>query len=322
MTWSYPMMLWGLSLLPVIFGVAWLAGRSARRHLNSIGGTDVEWQVRIFLRNLSMLGFTVLVVLAAAEPRSGRRPVPGERSGLDVAVAIDVSRSMLSTDLEPDRLSRSTSALRQISSGLDQARFSLVPFKGDAVLSVPMTEDRVIFDMWIDRLGPGLSTVPGTDLEAALRSARWSFPEGAGRKRVIVLISDGESLTGAARKIVRDLVDEGIPVFVLAAGTAQGGTIPLPDGSMVVDESGHPVISRADMNGLQSLAEDTGGSFFSMERPGAVAELISDVDGARLFAETRGIRFVGVHRYRLFLIPALVLVFVYLFARIVPWRRR
>ncbi len=322
MSWSYPVMFWGFLILPVVIGAAWMAWRSARIHLSGMGGTGVEWQVRMFLRTVSMVAFTILIVLAAAEPRSGRRPLSGERSGLDVAVAFDVSRSMLSTDLEPDRLSRATAALRQISGGLESARFSLVPFKGDAILSVPMTEDRSVLDVWIDRLGPGLSSVPGTNLEEALRTARWSFPEGTGRKRVIILISDGESLTGSSRKVVRDLLDEGIPVFVLAAGTSQGGTIPLADGSYVLDESGHPVITRADFKDLQTLAEDTGGTFYSMERPGAVTELIAEVNRARVFAETRGIRFVGVHRYRLFLLPAAVLVLVYLFVRIIPWRRR
>lgn len=322
MSWSYPAVFWAFLVLPVVLAAAWLSHISAKKHLGAIGGGGIEWQIRSFLRNLSMIAFVTLAILAVAEPRGGRRPVSGERSGLDAAVAFDVSRSMLSEDLEPDRLSRSTSALRQISGGLDSARFSLIPFKGDALVSVPMTEDRVVFDMWIDRLGPGLLSTPGTDLEKALRAARESFPVGAGRKRVIILITDGESLEGQVRRISRELQDEGLAVHVLAAGTTRGGTIPLENGELVKDENGHPVVTRADLEGLESLAKETGGSFHSMERPGAVAELISEVDKAREFAETRGIRFVGVHRYRMFLIPAMLMLYLFLFARIVPWRRR
>ncbi len=322
MTWSYPSAFYGFLLVPLVLLAAWLAGRSSRKYLGAIGGIGVEWQVRSFLRNLSMIAFVSLIVLAVAEPRGGRKPIPGERSGLDVAVAFDVSRSMYSQDIEPDRLTRATSALRQISGSLVDSRFSLIPFKGDARVSVPMTEDRVIFDLWIDRLGPGLSSVPGTDLESALRLARDSFPGGGGRKRAIVLISDGESLSGRVSRVVRDLQDEGIPVHVLVAGTVEGGTVPLGNGDLVTDEYGQPVVSKADLRSLKKLVDDTGGSLHSLEKPGAVAELITDLDAARVFAETRGIRFVGVHRYRVFLIPSLIMVFVYLFARIIPWRRR
>ena len=321
MSWSYPAFFWGFLLLPLVLLAGWRAGRSARIHLRRMGGIGIQWQIRAYLRVLSMFGFTALAVLSLAEPRSGRRPVTGERSGLDVAVAFDVSRSMLSRDMEPSRLSRSTSALRQITANLDDARFSLIPFKGSASVSVPMTEDRAVLDMWIERLGPALSSGPGTDLEVALRTARSAFPAGSGRKRIVILISDGESPGGKIGRVVRELQDDGISVHVLAAGTADGGTIPLADGSLVLNESGHPVVTRADVRTLQELAVDTDGSYHGLDRPGAVAELISTVEDDREFAEARGIRFVSVHRYRMFLIPTVLMAFLYLFSRIIPWRR-
>ena len=321
MNWSYPSTLWGLLFVPLVIAAAFLAGNAARTHLKGLGGNRLEWQVRAFLRNISITAFVILAVLAAAEPRGGRTPVTGERSGLDIAVAFDVSRSMLAEDLEPNRLLRATAALRQITGTIGDARFSLIPFKGNARLMVPMTEDRVIIEMWLDRLGPGLSTSPGTDVEDALRTALDSFPKGTGRKRILILISDGESLEGQASRMIRELQDEGIPVYVLSAGTSGGGTIPLSDGTLVKDETGRPVVSRADADALMKIADDTGGSYHDLSRPGAISELIASVNEARVFAETRGIRFVGVHRYRIYLIPALILMFMYLFARIVPWRR-
>jgi Ca-activated chloride channel family protein len=265
--------------------------------------------------------FMVLMILAAAEPRSGRKPVTGERSGLDVALAFDVSRSMLAQDIIPSRLDRSITALRQLTAALGDTRFSLIPFKGDAFLAVPMTEDRVVLDLWMARLTPSLSTAPGTDVESALRTALRSFPGGEGRSRVVVLISDGESLSGGMNRVSRELAEAGVPVFVLAAGTAEGGRIPVGNNLSVLDSAGDPVVSRADFESLRRLAEETGGSFYELSQPGASSDLIGAVENLRMFSDTRGIHFVGVYRYRLFLVPALIFLFLNLMARIVPWRR-
>lgn len=322
MIWAYPATFWGFLLVPILIAAAVISGKNALRSFKTIGKNSVEWQVRAFARDFSMAAFFILAVLAASEPRSGRKPVNGERSGLDVAVAFDISRSMLAEDISSSRLSRSVTALQQITRTLDDARFSLIPFKGDALVMVPMTEDRVILDLWIGRLGPGLSTSAGTDVEAAVLRARDSFPGGDGRNRVIVLITDGEALSGRIDRISRELAEEGIPVYTLAAGTEEGGTIPLGDGTYVKDSTGRPVVSRTDTAVLKRLAENTGGSFHELSRPGSTADLIADIDEGRDFSESRGIRFVSVNRYRNFLISSLIFLLLFLLVRIIPWRRR
>lgn len=322
MNWAYPATLWGLFAVPVILTLTVLAGRHARRNLMAIRRHPIEWQVRTFLRDFSIGVFLILAVFAASEPRIGRKPMSGESSGLDVALAMDVSRSMLATDISPNRLDRSITAIQQITRALDDSRFSLIPFKGEALLMVPMTEDRVVLDLWIGRLGPGLLTHPGTDLESALRTAQKSFPKGDGRSRIIVLVSDGEALSGRAESISRELVELGVPVYVLAAGTREGSTVPLADGTYVKDSTGRPVVSRTDYNTLSRLADETGGSFHELARPGATAEMISSIRDDRDFSETRGIRFIGVNRYRIFLIPGVFFLLLFLLVRIFPWRRR
>ncbi len=321
MTWAYPVTLWGLVAVPLLIISSVLVGRKARRSLRGIGRDSIEWLVRSFLRDIAISAFFIFAILAASDPRIGRKPITGESSGLDVAVAFDVSRSMLAPDISPSRLDRSVTALQQITRTLDDSRFSLVPFKGEAILMVPMTEDRVVLDLWTGRLGPGLLTHPGTDLETALSKAGDSFPGGDGRNRALVLITDGEALSGRIDAISRELAERAIPVYVLAAGTIEGSTIPLGDGSYVKDSTGHPVVSRTDLDTLKDLAEETGGTFHELFRPGATADLIASIKGYRDFSESRGIRFIGVNRYRIFLIPSLSFLLFFLLVRIVPWRR-
>jgi len=322
MTWAYPAAFWYLLLVPLLVATGIVAGRSSLRILKIMGKNSIEWQIRTFLRDLSLIVFFILAVLAVAEPRGGRKPVAGERSGLDVAVAFDVSRSMLAEDIVPNRLTKSVTALRQMTRTLDNARFSLIPFKGNAMQVVPMTEDRTIMDLWIDRLGPGLSSVTGTNVEAALTVADGSFPGEDGRNRVIVLITDGEALEGHVERVSRLLAEKGVPVYILGAGTEGGSTIPLRNGSYVKDSSGRPVVSRMDITSLKRLSENTGGSFHDLSRPGAAGDLIDDIEDVRDFSESRGIQIIGVNQFRIFLFPSLIFLLFFLLARIVPWRNR
>ncbi|MCG8453336.1 MAG: VWA domain-containing protein [Spirochaetales bacterium] len=321
MTWAYPEFLWLLIAVPVIAFIAWLRSHRSLHEFKRLGLAGLEWQVRMFVRGVCMALFAVFVILAAAGPRGGRRPVSQEQSGMDVAVAFDVSRSMLARDVLPSRLERAATALRQVAAESVDTRFSLIIFKGDAQLAVPMTEDRVMLDTWVDRLGPGLMTSGSTDLEKALRLAWDSFPGGEGRSRVLLLVSDGEALEGQSDDVTRELADAGVPVYVLAAGTAEGSTIPLGDGTYVKDGDGSPVVSRVDVDRLRRIAEDTGGSYLSLQRSGASGELVAALSEKRTFGETRGIGFVSVDRYKSFLGPALLFLLAYLAARIIPWRR-
>ena len=315
MIWAYPYTFWGFLLFPLMISAAVVSSRHSRHY-------SIEWQVRTFLRDLSMMVFFVLALLSAAEPMGGRKPVSGERYGLDIAVAFDISRSMLAEDITPSRLNRSVNALRQITRSFEDTRFSLIPFKGDASLAVPMTGDRVIMDLWIDKLGPGLSTVTGTDVEAALETADASFPGDDGRNKVILLITDGEALKGHVERASRQLAEKGVPVYILGAGSEEGSTIPLADGSYVKDSDGRPVVSRMDTKSLKRLSDNTGGSFQELSRPGAVGDLITDIGKDRDLSENRGIQFLSVNRYRLFLFPSLIFLLFFLLVRITPWGHR
>jgi len=180
----------------------------------------------------------------------------------------------------------------------------------------------VILNVIIPSLGPGLSTAPGTNVEAALRVAWKSFPRSESRNRVLLLISDGETLKGRVERISRELAEVGIPVFVMAVGTVEGSVIPTDNGGFVRDPNGRAVVSRADVAILRRLAEETGGSFHMLSHPTASSSLIASINELRWISENQGIHFAGASSYRTFLLPALLLVFFYLIVRIVPWRKR
>jgi len=322
MNWGYATAFWAFLALPILIPIIASRERRSWRELGLFGKNALELQIRTFLRDSAMLCFIVMTLFAAADPKVGRQAVTDEFHGLDVAIAFDISRSMLARDIQPSRLERSINALKRIVLSLDGARFSLVVFKGDARLAVPMTEDKIMLNLWTARLGPGLSTTTGTNIETALRVAVNSFPKGDGRKRVIILISDGDSLSGRIDRIERELSEKDFPVYVLAVGSEEGSLIQLADGSYVKDSKGRPALSRMDTRTLRRVANGTGGAFFDIAKSGATKLLISTIQERRDFTENTSIEFAGFYRYRLFLGPGVVFLFLFLLIRVVPWQRK
>lgn len=215
------------------------------------------------------LRFTLLVGLGFVcwlDPRYGEEIVPVERRGLDLIVCLDTSRSMLASDLEPNRLAR---ARQDIIATLPELvggdRVALVVFAGAARTWVPLTHDLPSFERLLDEVDTSLVPVGGTDLASALRRAgTLADPEQAGTT-VVVLLTDGEDLGGSGLQAARELADDGITVYALGYGSVLGSKITVEgrQGSeqFLVDSSGEEVVSRMDASGLRDLAQVAGGEF-------------------------------------------------------------
>jgi Ca-activated chloride channel family protein len=276
--------------------------------------------VKWFFSTAALMLAALLLILALAGFTWGERSVEEDRRGLDIAVAIDVSRSMLASDVPPNRLVRARELLRGLIEELPASRFSVVVFKGTAVRVVPLTEDTIALESFLDVLGVDLLSAPGTDVEAGIQSALDGFPEGTSRHRVIVLFSDGESLTGAAAEAARRAGREGIPIFSVATGTEDGAPVMLANGRLLTDTSDRVVVSRMEPDVLQDIAALSGGEFIRADDPDAFARLTRGIRSHEQRRQAEGFRLVPVRRYGFFLTAALCLLAVYLGIRIVRWR--
>lgn len=185
------------------------------------------------------------------------------RHEMEVMVVLDVSPSMHAQDVAPDRLSRAKLKLLDLQRRLRGERLGLIAFSGAAGMLMPPTADTTLLGHYLDLARTDLFEDGGTQLAGALRLA---LAQLAGRdgKKAILLVTDGEAsaLSGeggnAALAAARELTQAGIPVFVLAVGTPQGGTIPLPEGG-VMEDKGAAVVSRLDAPGFTALAQSGGG---------------------------------------------------------------
>jgi len=276
--------------------------------------------VKWFFSSLAFDLFYVFAVLALAGFYWGQRPVEEDRSGMDAVLVVDVSRSMLAADVSPSRMDRSKDIMRGLIGELDGSRFALVVFKGQATRLVPMTEDRAALEASIDALQPDMLSSPGTDVESGLKAALAAFPDGTDSHRIVVLFSDGESLSGSALEAARQAGERGIPVFVVAAGTLQGSAIMLPGGKVLTDAEGRVVISRVSLESLSDIASASGGALFRASDADIFKELtgaVGDFVGRR---NSEGFRLEDVARYPLFLSLAIVFLLLHVAIRVVRWK--
>jgi Ca-activated chloride channel family protein len=276
--------------------------------------------VKTFFSRLFFLLFFVFAVFALADVRWGEKLVADERRGFDVAIAVDVSRSMLATDIEPTRLEAAVFQLRRFIDQPRDARFSVVAFKGEAHALLPMTDDVDSVKLVVGSLSPDMLTSGGSNLQKGLEAALDAFVDG-GRYRSVLLLSDGESLSGKPAQAAREAARMGIPIFAAAVGTESGSRIVLPDGSAVRDKRGREVISRLDWNTLETVSSLTGGKTCSLsELSGVWEDLLPVLKGMNKEQPAEGLRLVKRERTRLFLLLGIGALLAVLMIRSLRWK--
>jgi Ca-activated chloride channel homolog len=272
MHWGSPYLLLLLLLIPV--GLFYLANDARRRAARLEKFADARF-LSFYLQPLSffhwylkaslLLGAFLFLVLSIARPQWDREMMMMERTGLDIVVCIDVSKSMDATDIQPSRLER---AKDQISLFIDQLRgdrIAIVPFAGSAFVQCPLTDDYGAAKLFLSNLDTNTVPILGTDISAALNKAATVFPEAA-KNKVVILISDGEDLEENAISQARKMADKKITIYTLGVGSPDGSSIPIRDKNGNIqyarDASGNIIISRLDSRTLDTIASTTGGRFY------------------------------------------------------------
>jgi Ca-activated chloride channel family protein len=236
---------------------------------------------QVGLYGLSLALFTV----ALAEPQCGASTELVKRRGVDVVVALDASRSMLARDVQPNRLERAKLELSTLLDELKGDRVGIVVFAGDAFIQCPLTSDYAAAKMFLRAVDTEQMQEGGTNIGQALKLSMSVLDEAerGAKERVIVLLSDGEDLSGEVQDALSDLKQKRVKVFAVGIGSETGEPIPVVDKrgevvDYVKDEAGHTVLSRLDRSGLAAVAEATGGEFFHAPRAVAIPEVAAKID--------------------------------------------
>jgi Ca-activated chloride channel family protein len=301
MTFGAPQWLWGLLLIPLLIalfvraeqrGLKRLQEFVSARLLPQLAGT-VNRPRRILRFALQLLGLA-LVIVSLAQPRWGYTFEDVKRKGLDLLIAVDTSRSMLSNDVQPNRLDRVKLAIQDLIDQLQGDRVGLIAFAGRAFLQAPLTID---YDAVVEAVNDlDTKTIPegGTNISSAITLATQSFGKSAMGNRVLVIFTDGEELSGDAVKTAKEAADAGVRIFTLGVGTPQGSLIPVTgdDGqiSFVKDSSGQVVKSKLDDKRLREIAQATGGFYLHLENGPRTMQQIQNEGLAKMQAAEMDVR--------------------------------
>jgi len=219
---------------------------------------------RILQRSLLLLSVACLFG-ALAGPQLGFYWEKISRRGNEVVFAIDTSRSMLTPDVRPNRLTRAKLAIDDMARQLDGDGIGIVAFAGSAFLVCPLTLDYGAFQQSLDAIDVNTIPLGGTDIASAIVAAQDAVRRRPGSDRILILVTDGENLQGDALAAAQDAAkQDGLKIYTVGMGTADGELIPLPPdlgGGYVKDESGELVKSHLDESGLKAIAAATGGSY-------------------------------------------------------------
>ncbi len=279
-----PLYLWLLVSVPVFIYASSLAIRRIAKWNETFTGARTRQMPRVFQAVLVGL-VLVLVSVALAGPKVQYQKTVFNRSGIDVVIGIDMSKSMLAEDAtlpaegEPlfrvaNRLNRARHFALELLSEMQGEQIGVLLFASSGIEIVPLTRDYGFCRYVVTHINDADITVPGSDLGEAILGAVSMFEEEGGKAaRILVLLSDGEdtrvdepsffseaALTAAKR---------GVQVFTVGIGSGRSVLIPVrnEDGTEIIsyylDEEGNPLKTRLEQERLKTIAEITGGHYIA-----------------------------------------------------------
>jgi Ca-activated chloride channel family protein len=197
------------------------------------------------------------------------------RKGVDVMIALDVSKSMLATDIQPNRLERAKLVVSALIDQMEGNKVGLILFAGRAYIQTPLTTDLSAVKLYLNAASPNAVPTQGTVIGEALQLCSNAFEQEQKKYKVIVVLSDGEDHDQSAFDIAKKMRENGIVIHTIGVGSVAGGEIIDPETKQVkVDETGNPIVSKLNEKELQQLAETGNGSYQMLTDEDAAANTI------------------------------------------------
>lgn len=189
------------------------------------------------------------------------------QEGRDLFIALDISRSMLAQDVNPNRLEAAKNKIKSLISRLDSERVGLILFAGSSFVQCPLTRDKNAFIMYLEQLDIDTISSGTTALDKAIEQAIQAFKQsGTQKNKLLIIFTDGEDFSTNLNQLKKEAYGQGLTIFTLGIGTEQGAPIPLFDhaGKQIghlKDKKGTVVITRLNEPILQNLATQVGGIY-------------------------------------------------------------
>lgn len=264
---------------------------------------------KVFLKSFIFTLFFIFTFLSLFDIVEENSIAVNDKKEFDIAFLIDVSNSMLARDVEPSRLKKGIQIIRAIMGEFKEFRFSLTAFKGQGEVLVPVTDDISRINQYIEYLEPDIFTFKGSNLELGMQKAIYSLNSSKNSNKMVVVISDGEYLSGSMTSVLKKLKLDKITVLSIGMGTENGAKIPLKDGSFL-SYNGSEVVSYLKNADLVKLAKDTNGKYFDSSSLELFGNLIGYISSYKDEIK-KGFITYKRSQYYIFLLLALFFLFLY-----------
>jgi Ca-activated chloride channel homolog len=261
-------------ILTGIFLVFFILGfRTYRKKLEAFGDLNLikklikdkakyKKQLKFILR---ILAFTFLI-LALANLQFGSTMEKVKREGLDIVLALDLSNSMMSEDIKPNRLEKARQFIYTLIESLSNDRIGLIVFAGKAYIQMPLTVDYEATRLFLASLNTRIIPTQGTAIGEAIELSQEMFEQDTKKHKVLIIISDGENHEGKAKDAAEKAKNNGTIIYTIGVGTPKGAPIPVYRGNTRMDfrrdKNNNIILSKIDDLMLQEIAAIANGKYF------------------------------------------------------------
>lgn len=282
-----------LALIPIFWILYLFIQRYYQRRIqvfyNDTTRSDMVLYTSPFRRHLKyglMMLSAVALIIGIANPQVGTKTEKIQRKGIDIVLALDLSKSMLAEDLQPNRLERAKLFISSLMKKLGSDRVALIVFGGNAYLQMPLTTDHSALKLYLNNLNTDLIPTQGTNFADAIRLGMESFDSesSSNEHNTIIIISDGENHDEEAIDVAQMAGSEGFNIFAVAVGTEKGAPIPILDRygrrlDYKKDKNGSIVLSKLNPEIMKDIAQEGNGEMVLMsDGSAAIANLKEAID--------------------------------------------
>ena len=235
---------------------------------------------RFLVKFLLVLTAFTLTGLGVANLRYPKQVEQIQRQGVDVILVLDVSKSMLARDIQPNRLERAKQLINKLIDKLRNDRVGLVLFAGRAYLQMPLTTDHASAKIYLNSASPESVPAQGTMIGEALTISNNAFGQKEKKYKTVVLVTDGEDHDEKAMESAGILAENGVLLHTIGVGSAEGSTIIDPvSQDQKKDAQGNVVISRLNEPMLKELAGKANGTYQHLENTDlAVSNILGQIN--------------------------------------------
>ena len=322
-----------LAAIPVLVLLYFIVLRWKKKTIKKIGD---ERLVKEMIKNYSAQRFALKFLLvitafacgvfALANLRLANGSEKVSRNGIDVIIALDVSKSMLAQDIKPTRLDRAKQAIGKLIDKLNNDRIGIVVFAGKAYLQMPLTGDHGAAKMYLSSATPDIVPTQGTVIGEALKMCYNSFNTKEKKYKAVILISDGEDHDAEAEKIAGQMAGEGVMINTVGIGSPEGSTImDATTNELKKDNEGNIVITKLNEAELQTIAEKGNGVY---QRYTNTDDVVTKLDAQlssmdqRTVTEDSLVNYESFFQYFLLLSLLLLIVEFFISERVNPGKRK